>query len=79
MVCMLFPDIFNTKVINDETKCDWTGFVSEETGGTRHLDVSGLGEMFAQAFVGKDSGLGQSIHTLLDLDHDVPVMYQPVQ
>ena len=59
---------FDAKVINDETEDDAAPHVPPETGGVLALVVPFFGEALFKELVGKDAGLGEAIHPLLDVD-----------
>eukprot|EP00978_Attheya_sp_CCMP212_P021679 scaffold63644_cov46-Attheya_sp.AAC.4 len=71
---MFFSDIFDTKTVNNQTECDGSCFMGEETWGALGLVVSRGLEVFDEAGVGKDAGLGQAIHAFSDFNNNVAIM-----
>ena len=55
---MLDPNVFNTKVIDNQGEHDGMPFVSPEAWGGIELVVSCFVEAFFEEFVGKDARLG---------------------
>jgi hypothetical protein len=60
VVGMLFPNIFNAEIIDNEGEGDWSPFVAPEAWSVRALMISVGGESFPEEFVGKYACLWQS-------------------
>ena len=72
----MFPsNIFDTEIINDEAKGDGAGFMAEETRGVRAGVVSMGGQVFLEAGVGNDTGLGKPIHAFTDFNQHTVILY----
>ena len=67
MVGMFFANVFDTKVINDETKTDGAPCVMPEAQGVVYRFVAIATEETHQLFFGKDAGLGKTIHSAVYL------------
>ena len=58
MVSVLFSDIFDSKIVHDQTECDGAVIVAPEAWGTRAGSVAMWGEVLAKFVVGNSSRLG---------------------
>ena len=62
--------VFDAEVINNQRESDGASAVAEETGCAGCGKVAVGGEMFGEAVVGENAGLGKAIHAFLDFDED---------
>ena len=67
MVGVFFADVFDTKVINDETKTDGAPCVMPEARGVADRCVAIATKEMDQLFFGKDASSGKTIHSVADL------------
>jgi hypothetical protein len=58
MAGMLFTHIFDTKIINNQTKGDGSGFMYEEARSIGASCVTPGSKMFVKAFIGNNARLG---------------------
>ena len=58
MVSVLFSDIFDSKIVHDQTECDGAVIVAPEAWGTRAGSLAMWGEVLAKFVVGDSSRLG---------------------
>jgi len=63
-------NILDAKVINDESKHDWSGGVEKETGCMAGLNKTSGGELAHELLVGEKGDLGKVIHSAINLDVD---------
>ena len=75
MLDMLFSDIFDSKVINDEDEHDWSPLVTPQSHCGRCFIVSSFVEAGAQEIICKFTTLRESIATADDLKVDPTIMY----
>lgn len=68
-----FGGVFDTEVIDDEGEVGAVALVAEEACGGR-LVVAVLGEVRNEAVLSEEAGLGEAIHTFVDLEEDVAVV-----
>ena len=54
---MFFPDIFDAKIVNDQSELYWSPLVFPEARNQFALMVSVFVEAFLQQFVGEETGL----------------------
>ena len=67
MVRVFFAYVFDTEVINNETKTDGAPCVMPEVRGVLYRCIAIATEETDQLFFGKDAGLGKTIHSAADL------------
>ena len=65
---MLLPDILHAEIVNHKGKRNGAGQVCPETRGVFGGSVSVEGEDGCQFRVGKDVGLGETVHPLSDFE-----------
>ena len=75
MVCIGFPSVLDSKVINSKTESDRALHLGEESHGMGNGYVAVRGQVFYQAFVGNDARLREAIHAFLDFDEDMVLVY----
>ena len=68
MFCVFFSNVFYAKVVNNECKRYWSCCVFPQAGHQFALEISVFVEALFKQFVRKESCLGQSMHSLCDLD-----------
>jgi len=68
VVGILFANILDPKVINNEGKHDGFGGVPEEAGGVAGFDKPSREELADELFVGKVGGLGKAVHSTINAD-----------
>ena len=66
--------VFDTKVVNYETKSDVACRVVAEAWCVVGREVSKLGEVLYKAVMGDLAGLGEDVHSLADIDNDVATL-----
>ena len=71
---VLLADVVYPEVVDDESECDWSCAVAEETWGVSGGVVAVGCEVLREAIVCEDSGLGEAIHAFADFGHDVVVV-----
>ena len=74
MVGMFFSDVFNTEIINNETKTYGAPCVTPEAWGVAYRCVAAAPEEADQLFFGQDAGLGKTLHPATYLHVDCAVM-----
>ena len=62
MLSMLFSNILNAEIVDNESEADWSCSVFPETRGVDDFIVAVFGEVLFQQFVGQYTGLGEAIH-----------------
>ena len=60
--CVRFVDVFDTEVVYHKGEGDGSGFMDEEAGSVGGGEVSGFGKYLFEFFVGKHSGLFETVH-----------------
>jgi hypothetical protein len=73
MLRVLLPNIFHSKIVDDEGETDGTGVVRPETWRRLALAVDMLGKLFFEQQLGDDTSLPEAIHPLLYFTVDVAV------
>ena len=68
MFCVFFSDVFYAKVVDNECERYWSCCVFPQAGHQFALEISVFVEALFKQFVRKESCLGQSMHSLCDLD-----------
>ena len=68
VVGILFANILDPKVINNEGKHDGSGGVPEEAGGVAGFNKTSRKELADELFVGKVGGLGKAVHSTINAD-----------
>ena len=58
MLCMMFAEIFDAKILDDYTEHDGAPFVDPKAGGSGGFIVSFVREVHVEQVVGKFTGLG---------------------
>ena len=66
MLCVMFADIFDAKIIDSYTEHDRAPFVNPNAGGGGGFILSFVSEALAEEVVGKFTGLGYSVDTFAD-------------
>ena len=74
MLDMLVPNIFNSKVINDEDEHDWSPFVAPESHGGCCFIVTGIVEAGAQDVICEFSTLRKPIAAADNLKVDPTIV-----
>ena len=67
MVSVFFPDVFDTEVINNETKTYGAPCVMPEAWGVAYRCVAIVTKETDQLFFGQDAGLGKTVHSAMYL------------
>ena len=67
MVGVFFSNVFDTEVINDETKSDGAPCVTPDARGVAYRCIAIATEETDQLFFGKNADMGKTIHSLADL------------
>jgi hypothetical protein len=73
MVGIVFANIFDAKVVNDEAEGDVTALVSPKAGGARRWGVAVYGEVGLESNVGKEAGLFKAVHAFANFNVHPPV------
>ena len=71
--CIRFVDVFDTEVVYHKSEGYGSGFMGEKAGSVGGGEVSGFGKYLFEFFVGKHSGLFQTVHDSSDFHVDVAV------
>jgi hypothetical protein len=72
---MLLAHVFDSEVIYDKRKGDWSGAVFPKAWYVCSLGVAMNCESFSEELIGKNSGLGQAVHPLPNFNVNVVSMY----
>ena len=70
---MLFSNILNAEIVDNESEADWSCSVFPETRGVDDFVVAVFCEALFEQFVGQYTGLGEAIHGAANLHTDVAV------
>lgn len=70
VLSMMFADVLDAEVVNDESEGDRAFGVGEETGSVLSGDVAVLGKVGLEASVGEYAGLWEAVHAHADFNHD---------
>jgi hypothetical protein len=65
---MLLANIFDSRVVNNQGKDDWTGMTGPQGGGAFGRSIAVFGKVHLEPLVGSDASLLQARHPLLNLD-----------
>jgi hypothetical protein len=68
MIGMLFANVLDSKVVDDEAENDGTCRVFPETWGSWCWIVAILDEMLGEALVGDDASLFEAVHAFFDFN-----------
>ena len=71
---MFFPNVFDTEIINNETKTYGVQCVTPEAWGVAYTCIAVVLEETDQLFSGQDAGLGKTVHSAMYLHVDFTVM-----
>ena len=74
MLGMLGTNVLDAEVVDDKSEGDGPSGVAEETRCVSSGGVAVKGEVFLEAVVCKDAGLGKAVHAFADLNHDLVVV-----
>ena len=74
MVGVFFPDVFDTKIINNETKTYGAPCVTPEAWGVAYRCVAIATEETDKLFFGQDAGLRKTVHSAMYLHVDFAVV-----
>ena len=67
VVGVLFSDVLDAKVVNDEGEKDGLGFVLPQRRGSGYRDETKLGEVSVESVVGNAASLIEAGHAFSDL------------
>ena len=70
MICVLFPYVFDAKIVDTEGEADGVPFVGPKTWGELALLVAVFVEAFLEQLLGNQAGLWEAIHSLFNFDVD---------
>ena len=73
MVGIVFANIFDAKVVNNEAEGDVTALVPPKAGGLRRWGVAVFGEVGLESNVGKEAGLFEAVHAFANFNVHPPV------
>ena len=65
MLCIFMANVFDPKIVNSEATSYGSGLVFPEPWHVLTLDVAVFVESLFMEFVGKETALGESIHSLM--------------
>jgi hypothetical protein len=71
VICISSRKIFDTEVIDAETKFCWTSVMFPKTGSVRARMVSVWSKLVHKVFVRKECSLFESVHAFFYLDVDI--------
>ena len=79
MLGVVFPDVLDSKVVDDEGESDGSSAVAEEAGSVGGSKVAVGGEVLGEAFVCEDACLRKAVHAFADFGQDVVVVDEGLQ
>jgi hypothetical protein len=68
MVGIVFANIFDAKVVDDEAEGDVAALVSPKAGGARRWGVAVFGEVGLESNVGEEAGLFKAVHAFANFN-----------
>ena len=74
MVGVFFSDVFDTEIINNQTKTYGAPVVTPEAWGVAYRCIAVASEEADQLFLGQDAGLGKTVHSATYFHVDFAVM-----
>jgi hypothetical protein len=74
MQCVVFADVFYTKVVDNEGELDRPGLVFPKAWCVFGRDVAECGKVLTQLVVGDDAGLREAVHARADFNVNVSVV-----
>jgi hypothetical protein len=72
MQFVVFANVFDAKVVDDEGELDGTGLVFPKAWCVVGWDAAECSQVFSQFVVGDDAGLREAVHAFADVGVNVP-------